>query len=454
MSSILTENKMPELLDFSVNAKKIKENPLNFYYESFKEKGDYVRVKVFPGMYMYMVFHPDGVQHILKDNQSNYKKTPIIVNNVKVLFGKGLFTNEGESWLKQRRLIQPAFHRKKIEQLVEQMAKAVEVTIEDWNKLPDNSEINISEEMTKLTIRILSTSLFSIDISSSSNVLGKALRDGFEYVNYKMNNMVSLPLWFPNERNKKTKKAILDIDNVINEIISSRINDKQEHNDLLDILLKARDEETNIGMTTQQLKDELLTMLAAGHDTTSAGLSWTFYLLAQNKDKKQKLFEEVDSIVNDTLTVDKLNNLEYTKMCFEEGLRLYPPAWGLARESINSDIIGGYEIKPKTLIALSQYTTHKHPDFWEKPYDFYPEHFESDKVKNRHPFAYFPFGGGSRVCIGMLFAMMESQIILSMLTKHFDFELVPNQDIIPDPTFTLIPKQGIKFIIKKRRKNG
>lgn len=443
---------MPEATNFRENLDLIRNKPLEFHEKNFKTYGNYVKTKLMPSIYAYCIYHPDGIQHILKENQKNYKKPDFLLKIFKVVFGNSIFTSEGDFWLKQRRLAQPAFHKKRIEGLLDTIVKATEVTIEEWNKLEDGTVIDISHEMLKLTIRSLSKSLFSIDISSDSDVLGKSLRDGFNFINHKMNNMFTLPLWFPNQRNKLAKEALKNIDEVVTKIISSRKEDKKEYNDLLAMLLHAKDDESNEGMSLKQLKDEVVTLLLAGHDTTSAALSWTFLLLAQNKDKNNKLLSEIDSILKDsTLTLEKVNQLEYTKMCFEEAMRLYPPAWSLPRETIHEDVVGGYKIPPKSTIILSQSIIHRHSDFWEKPNEFYPEHFEMEKVKNRHPFAYFPFGGGARMCIGFQFAMLEAEVILSMLLNKFELELVPNQNIIPDTTFTLIPKDGIKFILRKRK---
>lgn len=446
------ENKEPPVIKgkyFNEFIKKLNGDPLHFYPEIREKYGDYVKINLLPGFQMYMLFHPDAVQQVIQS--SNYRKPDFFYNAVKPLVGEGVFSTEGDKWLKQRRIMQPAFLKKNIDKISSVMLKSIKEGIKEWDRFKDGDVVDISSEMTNLTIKVLSNALFSMDISDNSNELSVAFRSCFEFVSYKLANPVVLPLWFPTQRNKSFIENKKTIDSVIDKLIESRKNSEHEYNDLLDILLKSQDQETNEYMSQTQLKDELLTLILAGHDTTSAALTWTFYLITKHKDKKEILLNEIDSKIGSSeIDFNNVDNLEYLKMIFNESLRLYPPAWGQPREAINDDIIEGYKILKNKPIALSQYTTHRHPDFWEKPLEFYPEHFESEKVQKRHKFAYFPFGGGSRMCIGKLFAQIEANLIIAEIMQKFDFELYDNNDPIPDPTFTLIPKDKIKLYIKKR----
>lgn len=436
---------------FNDNIEQVNKHPLNFYIKVQKECGDYVKVKLLPSIYMYIFFHPDAVQHILQS--SNYRKPDFFYNAVRPLTGYGLFTSEGSIWLKQRRISQPAFLKKNVESLSSILIKSIKEELDTWNDFKDGDIIDISSKMTKLTIKVLSNALFSLDISDNSNQLSVSLRSAFEFVSNKMSNPMSLPLWIPTQKNKQFVHDKKEIDSIVEKIISTRRNSKENYNDLLNTLIKSKDPETGDTLTDNQLRDQMITMVVAGHDTTSAALAWTFYLLAKNKDKEKILLNEIDSVLSDRqIELKDLDNLEYSKMAFEETMRLYPPAWGLPREAIEDDSINGYLIKKKVPIALSQYMTHRHPEFWEKPLEFYPEHFSKDLVEKRHKFAYFPFGAGSRMCIGKLFAMTEAQLILNSILQNFSFDLIDNNEIEADPTFTLIAKGGIKLRLRKRKK--
>jgi cytochrome P450 len=449
INTALKEPVTPKGHFFTGSISGIMSDPLNFYTKMQKEHGDYIKYQLFPKMYMYGLYHPDAVQHVLQ--KSNYRKPDFFYGATRIFFGMGLFTNEGDSWLKQRRLAQPAFNKKRLEDLSRSMVESIQSTIKEWENYPDGQEINFSEKMMKLTLKVLSTSLFSMDISDSANQFGKALRGGFEYVNYKMNHPLTVPLWVPTSTNKNFFEDRSIIHKVVDEIITARRKEKKDYGDLLDMLINARDDDSGEIMNDQQLRDEVITILVAGHDTTSAALSWTFYLLSQNPEQKKYLLDEVDSVLSGRIPgFADLEKLNYTKMVFEESMRLYPPAHGLPRESTEDDEINGYLIRKKIPIALSQHVTHRHPEFWEKPNDFYPEHFARENVEKRHKFAYFPFGGGSRMCIGLHYAMVEAQLIIDSLLQRFDFELAKDQIVVPDPTFTLMPKNGIRMHLKRK----
>lgn len=452
MSQLQTVKEPPVIKGHFLNGniEQLTKNQLNFLTQTHQSHGDYIKYKLLPNMYMYGLFHPDAVQHVLQS--SNYRKPDFFYNSVRPLTGYGLFTSEGDAWLKQRRLAQPAFLKKKVEALTETVIKAIKEEINTWDEYQDNDVIDITRKMTKITLKTLSTALFSIDISNDANEMSLALRDALGYISKRMSNPMSLPIWIPTQANKdfaEDRKAIIA---VVDKIIDSRRNSTESYNDLLDTLIKSKDDESGDMLDNTQLRDEMITMLIAGHDTTSAALSWTFYLLAKNKDKENILINEIDSVLGDReIELKDLEKLEYNRMVFEEAMRLYPPAWSLPREAIEDDVINGYQIKKKSTIMIAQYITHRHTDFWEKPLEFYPEHFEKSKVEKRHKFAYFPFGGGARMCIGKAFALLEAQLILACIMQKFSFALVDNKEVELDTTFTLIPKDGINLHIKKRK---
>ena len=234
-------------------------------------------------------------------------------------------------------------------------------------------------------------------------------------------------------------------------LIAARRQAASRPDDLLSLLLAAQDEETGVGMTDEQVKDEALTLLTAGHETVGAALSWTWYLLGQHPQVQEDLYDEVrGKLGGRSPTLDDLPDLPLTRAVFEEALRLYPPAWGQPREAIQPDEINGFPIPAKAIVTVSQWITHRHPDFWDEPEQFKPERFLPGQAASRHKFAYFPFGGGPRVCIGNTFALMEGPLVLATIVQRFRVELVPGQTVVPDPTFTLRPKYGVKVLLWPR----
>ena len=308
------------------------------------------------------------------------------------------------------------------------------------------------EEMMRLALRVASTAFFSMDISGDFDEIGLAFRDAFGHLRKRMNSPMAPPPWVPTAENRRFARAMKTLKRVVLELIARRRAAAPGARDVLALLLAAQDETTGVGMTDEQLKDEVLGLLAAGHETIGAALSWTWYLLAANPDVQQALYDELHGRLRGAApTAENLDHLPLARAVFEESMRLYPPAWGVPREAIVDDQINGYAIKRKTPIVVSQYLTHRHPDFWSDPERFNPERFNSEEsAAKRHRFAYYPFGGGPRLCIGHAFAMVEGPLILATLASRFRLEMVEGQTIVPDPTFTLRPRHGVNVRIYPR----
>ncbi|BDA66902.1 cytochrome P450 [Calothrix sp. PCC 7716] len=364
--------------------------------------------------------------------------------------GQGLVVSEGDYWLKHRRLMQPVFHQKYIESLFSTMLSCTESLLQIWEKKPDGEVIDIADAMMPLTLKIAGLTLFSTDISDEESVFGKAFRTGFEFISYKINNLPTEPMWAPTPRNLRFRQAVQTLDDLVFDIINKRRQNPTNNHDLLSLLLAAQDEVTGEGMTDRQLRDEVITLLVAGHETVSSALSWTWYILGQHPDIGANLLLELQAVLNgSSVTYDKLPQLQYTRRIIDETLRLYPPAWGMPRIALEDDEIKGYFIPKGSTINICQYIVHRHPEFWDNPEKFEPDNFLPSKVNQRPKFAYFPFGAGQRICIGKSFALMEATIILVSIFQRFRLELVPQQ-IELDPTFTLRPKNGVKVKVWKR----
>jgi cytochrome P450 len=425
--------------------------PLEFYSAVRRQHGPYVRIRAVPGIWWYLVADPDGIEHILQKNARNYRKPDVVVKPIRLLMGNGLFSSEGDFWLRQRRLMQPAFHRQQIAALGRQMSTAATALADEWDRGEAGRVVDVVPEMMRLTLGIAGMTLFSHDISREADTLGRAYRIVFDYVGRKMNTWATLPLWVPTRANRELRHAKELLDRVVLEVIEARRRHPPGPGDLLDLLLAARDEESGTGMTDQQLRDEVLTLLTAGHETVAAALSWAWHLLGQNPSVQEALAHEVRGhLCGRTPTIDDLPHLPLTRAVFDETLRLYPPAWGMPREAIHDDTIDGRHLPAKAIITLSQYITHRDPALWDEPERFRPERFFPEACAGRPKFAYFPFGGGPRVCIGNTFALTEGPLILAALAQRFRLEPVPGAEVLTDSTFTLRPKNGVKMILHRR----
>ncbi|MBE9167241.1 cytochrome P450 [Pleurocapsales cyanobacterium LEGE 06147] len=430
----------------------LQHQPIEYLDRLWREYGDLVRLPIVPGFTFYLAAHPDHAEHILSTHQERYRKPDFFLKPMGLVQGQGLFTSEGELWLKHRRLMQPAFHQKQLVNLYAVMLSCVQSLLREWEKKPEGEVIDIAAEMTRLTLKIVSSALFSVDISGEYNRLGQAFRTALEYVYYRINTPLAPPVWIPTPRNLKFRQAKQTLDRVVLEIIQARRHNLIDNRDLLSMLLTVRDEVTGEGMSDRQLHDEVITLIDAGHETTATTLAWTWYLLGTHPDVMANLLDEVQTVFNeDDLTFEKLPQLQYTRRVLDESLRLRPPGLGLApRVALEDDEIQGYFIPKGSIFNIAVYFISRHPEFWDNPERFDPDRFLPENVIQRPKFAYLPFGAGSHTCIGKNFALMESTLILAAIAQRFSIELVPHQSIEIEPRFTLRPKYGIKVTVQKR----
>jgi cytochrome P450 len=431
------------------NVREIQRDSIGFNMAMARQYGDVIRIRVITWP-TYMVFHPDDVKRVLQENNRNYSKDVYSVNLLKPLLGQGLFTNDGPSWLHQRRLMQPAFHRKRLADFGTLMTSTTVTTLEQWRSSAERDRpLDIAEEMMRLTLRIVGEALFTIDLSNEADTVGQA----FTAVRTLLSDYVLNPfppLGFPTLRNRRLQAAIRSLDSVVQVIINERRKPDTDTGDLLSMLMLARDEETGEGMNDRQLRDEVMTLLLAGHETTSNALTWTWYLLSQHPDVERRLHTELEEVLGGNLpTVEHLPNLQYTHMVIEEALRLYPPVFGFGRKAIGEDVLGGYYVPVNTNIWLSPYVTHRHPDFWENPEMFNPARFSPERSANLPHFGHFPFGGGPRLCIGSNFAMMEAQLILATIAQSYRLKLLPGHMVEPEVLLTVRPRNGLPMTLER-----
>lgn len=425
--------------------------PIEAFGSLWREYGDLVRVPIMPGYTICFAVHPAAMEQVLARKDDRYPKPKLLLEAMGMLQGQGLFTSQGESWVRHRRLIQPAFQQSQMVSLQTKIQAQVRSLIQKWEHKPDGEVFDIAAEMTRLTLKIISSALFSVDLSDETNELGQAIRTGFEYVYFRMSTPIAFPPSFPTARNRQFRQAKRTIDRMIQSMIQARREQPSGEQDLLSMLLAAQDEETGLGMSDRQVQDEVMTLMNAGFETTATTLSWLWIALGEHPEVMKTIESEIASVLGrELLSFEKLGQLSYTRRAFDESLRLYPPGLGMMRSSIEDGEFQGHWISKGTQILLGTYFTQRHPDFWRHPDRFDPDHFLPEQVADRPKYAYIPFGAGPHVCIGKNLALMESMMILTAIVQRFKVELIPDQTIRIDPRFTLRPRNGVKVRLQKR----
>ncbi|GHO81015.1 hypothetical protein KSD_87860 [Ktedonobacter sp. SOSP1-85] len=418
---------------------------LSFLQELRERYGDLVTLPTVLGPWT-LVFHPDGVRHVVQENHFNYRKGGISNQALRLTLGNGLLTNNGDSWLHQRRLIQPVFHRKQIAAIGQLMAESALAWTEEAG-INAGQPLDLFQEMSGLTLNIVCKALFGADmLAHKERVLQASTTiNHLEAQAFYVPGLLSLPT----PQRRRLYEARNTLYTVADALISKRHQASTE-SDLLTLLLDARDEETGEGMTDQQVRDEVLTLMVAGHETTSNALCWTLLLLVQHPDIESRLREEYTRVLNGRAPqMEDLPQLPLTRMVLEESMRLYPPAWAFARQAIAEDEIDGYRIAKGAYVLMFPATTHRHPDFWEQPDVFDPERFSPECSAGRHRFAYFPFGGGPRVCIGNQFALTEALLILATILSRYQLRLLPETNVVPEPLITLRPRGTLLMTVHR-----
>lgn len=427
----------------------VRRNPLAFLLDVARTYGDVASYQLGP-LRSHLVSHPDGVRHVLQENVKNYTKDHFSYGMIRWVAGNGLLTSRGDFWLRQRRLAQPAFHRQRIAAMAANMVAATNQHIEGWSAAAESgSPLDVGREMMRLTLRIVSDALFGTAVPQAEVVdwafseLSTQTVDRFRVFNV-------IPPVLPTPYDRRFRAARSALDGVVYEIIAERRAGGEDRGDLLSMLMLARDEDTGEMMDDRQLHDEVLTMLLAGHETTATTLSWAWALLAQHPEVATRFYAELDAVHGQTLAVEDLGRLPYARMIIDETLRLYPPAYIFSRKVAQTDVIGGFRIRAGSSVDISPYVTHRHPAFWDRPDDFLPERFALQHAATRSRFAYFPFSGGPRQCIGNSFALMEAQLLLCTIAQRYRLRLQPGHQVQPDPLITLRPRGGLPMVVERR----
>ncbi|EAY24198.1 cytochrome P450 [Microscilla marina] len=425
------------------SAFELQKNALLFFEEKRQTLGHTFYVAV-PGSKVLMTADPELIKHVLQTNHRNYPKDQTY-EQLAMLLGQGLITSKGELWKKQRRIAQPTFHKTNLENLFEAMTTVAQQYLEDLSQ-KKGQVVDIAREMMGVTAKIAMRSLFSADVEGDLKEIYRVISYAQEFVVKRVMNPLNIPLNYLDGSLRKFNRERDTMLGMVNRLIEDRRQDSKTYPDFLQMLMDARYEDTGEPMPVDLLRDELITIFSAGHETSANALSWTLYLLSQHPDIAQKATKEAQDVLKGGLpTFDDLKQLTYTRQVIEESMRMYPPAWGIGRYAIEPDQWQDHHISKNTIIACEIYGLHHHPDLWENPEVFDPERFAPAQVKERPRHYYLPFGAGPRMCIGNHFAMMEMQLLLPLLLSNFNFELVENQSIEMEPLITLRPKNGIQM---------
>ncbi|HYC00571.1 MAG TPA: cytochrome P450 [Candidatus Limnocylindrales bacterium] len=427
------------------NVRQMEQRPLAAMMELRQTYGDVARVRLF-GLEAMLISHPEGVRHVLQERHTIYTKNNHDYKLLARVLGQGLVTSDGALWKQQRRLIQPAFHKERVRGFASLMAREAEASAERLLRAAHAATVvDVVAEAKRTALDIVVQALIGVDADERSAAFGDTFSHLNELVTRQFTSILGRFPWIPTHGNRALRKAKLEMDRMVEGIIARRRAAGIEGNDLLGMLLASRDEDTGKGMSDEQLRDEVTTLLAAGHETTAMTLGWTVYLLGRHPEWAHRVAEEADAVLGGrAATYEDLEKLEITRRVIEESLRIYPPAWAVSRTPSEEDEIDGYRVPRGALVFLSQWVTHRHPDFWPDAERFDPDRFAPEAAAARPRFAHFPFLMGPRMCIGFAFAAMEARIVLATWLSRLRLPLADSRVVEPEPLVTIQPRGGVQ----------
>jgi len=420
-------------------------DPLTRVTRWMADYGDIIHYKT-GDRHQYMTANPEMIREVLVRQSHIFIKGPDYTNEKTGLarfMGKGLVTSNGDFWKRQRRLVQPAFHTQRITAYADTM---VDYTLERMADWPDGQVLDVDKEMMQLTLMIVGRTLFDADASTTANQVKKAV----DVVQKASNTANLLPGWVPTPLRIRSRRANAMLDRIVYGFINQRRATGEDRGDLLSMLLLSEDEDGE-RMTDEQVRDEAVTLFLAGHETTANALNWTFWLLAQNPEAEARLHQELDKVLQGNRpTLPDLKRLPYTDMVIKEAMRLMPPVWSIGRVNREATEIMGYSFPEWSGIQICIYLAHRHPDIWERPNEFLPERWADPSIDEIPKYAYLPFGGGPRVCVGNSFATMEANLLLATMAQRYRMRLINGVDIVPQPFITMFPRDGLPMQLEKR----
>ena len=429
-----------------------RKHPLRLFLDAHARHGETVRFRMGPAINVLSLTNPEHVKHVLVDAAGKYHKGAGL-DRARPILGEGLLTSEGSFWMRQRRLAQPAFHKDRVAGFAQTMVAATQEMLSRW-EAREGQPFDVNGEMMKLALTIVARTLFSTDVAGDAEQVGRALTVAMEEVNRRMLTYFVLPDFVPTQRNRAFREAIATLDAIIFRFIGERRAGKTRGDDLLSMLLEAKDADSGEQMNDRQLRDEVMTLFLAGHETTANALSWLWYALSRSPEVEARVHAELDQVLADRVpTADDVQRLRYLGWTLQETMRLHPPAWILARQPLEEDVIDGIGVPPSRFlfVMMCPFLIHRNPRLWPEPDRFDPERFSPENVSRRPKLAYLPFGAGQRMCIGNSFALLEATLVAALVARRYRLELVPGQNIEPEPLITLRPSEGIQTLARRRK---
>lgn len=424
-------------------------DPFGFVGERFERYGD-IYFAPADDTGLFVLRHPDHIREVLALRANRYRKQHSAFARLSQVLGQGLLTADGEPWKRHRRMIQPAFHRQRLATYAEVMVDETERTIATWR---DGEVRDIAREMVDLTLRVVSRALFSHNAQGETDVVARAMG----MLNGALSRPPLLPRWVPNPTRNRVQRAVQRLDDLVYGLVDDRRaaidrGDRDLPHDLLQAMVEAVDEEGDQGsLSRQEVRDELVTLFLAGHETTSHALTWTFLLLSRNPAQRARLHEELDAVLAGRApTFEDLEALALTERVMHESMRLYPPAFALARRAIEDTEVGGYFVPAGSEVVIWTWMTHRDPRWYPAPLVFRPDRFSPEARAARPRMAYLPFGGGPRACIGSMFSLVESRLVLATIARRFELELLPGARVLTRPSITLAPRHGLPMRLRRR----
>ena len=422
-------------------------DPLNVMMVWFKQYVDIVHLQFGDVAHVYFLSHPDYFHTVLVEKAAQFHKAGSYKDETRGLariLGNGLVTSDGDYWRRQRKLIQPAFHARRIEAYADEMVKLTLLMLQGWQ---DGKEVEVNDAMMRLTLAVVAKTILDTDITADAEKIAEAVTV-FQHLAFGVD---IFPLWLPTPSHLRQRRVEKAMNDIVAALIVERRKMTEDRGDLLSMLLKIVDE-TGQGMTDQQIRDEVVTLFLAGHETTANALTWTWYLLAQHPAVEQKLHEELDRVLQGRVpTLADLQHLLYTEQVLQESMRLYPPIWNMSRQALMDVEIGGYIIPKGSEVNLNTYAMHHDPRWWQEPERFLPERFDPDQQTSVPKMAYLPFSSGPRVCIGNSFAMMEARLILATIASRCRLRMKSGQASVQiEPLIALRPKGGLSLRVEAR----
>jgi cytochrome P450 len=425
------------------------EDPIQMLLDLQREYGDVARQRLGPYL-VHTVTHPDGVRHVLQGNYKNYSRGKFY-ENFKLFFGEGLLTTDGEYWLRHRRMAQPLFHRNVVEGCTDTTTEAIGRMLDRWEGISAGESVELVSEMMRVSLTILGRVVFNMDFSRYSDVISPSVVVGLKSMMPQGNLNDFIPRWVPTPYTRRVARAQNALREVMHKVISEHAIGGEGTIDLITLLQSAKDADSGQPLTDEEVHDEVMTVFMAGHETSGNGMAWTLYAIAQHPEVRKRLEAEVDEVLGGrTPTLEDLPRLTYSRMVVDESLRLYPPIWGYTRDPVEDDEIDGYFIPAGSTIFMSPYVTQRHPAFWENPEAFDPERFAPERADSYPPFSYFPFGAGSRKCIGFHLALLQMHLATAMVAQRFRVHAVPGHRVAYGRMVALRPKYGIQVTLHPR----